>query len=279
MRILVLGATGNVGSAVVEAALADGHEVRAVSRSGNGLPAGADVYLGDLHDASTLTPALDGVDAMFTLAGYAGLAQTLTDAAGRGVARVVLLSSSSAPSGNRANAVAKYHIESEDSVRASGLDWTILQPNAFMSNALRWRRQILAGEAIREPFGDIALSIIDPADIAAVALQSLATPDHHGQSYRLSGPEALTAGDRAEILGAALRRKLTVVVASDEEAREGLPPAYADAFHEFYRGGLIDETTVHPTVLQLLKRPPNTFADWAAANREQFIGAQRPEQQ
>jgi uncharacterized protein YbjT (DUF2867 family) len=135
---------------------------------------------------------------------------------------------------------------------------------------LRWRPQILAGEAIREPFGDIALSVIDPADIAAVALLALTSDDHHERSYRLSGPEALTAAERATILGAELGRTLTVVVPSDEEAREGLPPEYADAFHEFYRDGLIDETTVHPTVSRLLGRPPVTFADWASVNRHRL---------
>ncbi|GAA1649848.1 NAD(P)H-binding protein [Actinoplanes couchii] len=270
MRILVLGATGNVGRALVEAALAGGHAVRAVSRSGQGLPVGADVRLGDLDDSSTLTSALDGVDAVFTLAGHAGMARTLADAKDRGVERVVLLSSSSAPSGNRNNAVARYHIESEDTVRASGLGWTMLQPNAFMSNALRWRPQIIAGDMIREPFGDVALSVVDPADIAAVALLSLITRDHQGRSYRLSGPEALTAADRAEILGRELGRKLSVTVLPDEEARDGLAPEYADAFHEFYRDGLIDETTVHPTVTHLLGRPPAAFADWVRTNRHLF---------
>jgi hypothetical protein len=61
-----------------------------------------------------------------------------------------------------------------------------------------------------------------------------------------------------------------VVVTTDEEAREGLPPAYVDAFHQFYRRGLIDETTVHPTVAQVLGRPPIAFADWVSANRDQF---------
>src|SRR5206468_3584805 len=143
MRIVVLGATGNVGRAVVAVALAEGHEVRAVSRTGRGLPEGAEVHIGDLNDASSLARAVDGVEAVFTLAGYNGLAATLADAARGGAKRVVLLSSSSAPSGNRDNAVARYHIESEDLVRASGLGWTMLQPNAFMSNALRWREQLL----------------------------------------------------------------------------------------------------------------------------------------
>ena len=264
MRILVLGATGNVGRAVVAAGLAGGHEVRAVSRSGRGLPEGADAYVGDLDDAASLTGALDGVDAMFTLAGYGGLGGMLADAARGGVRHVVLLSSSSASSGNRVNAVAKYHLESEDAVRASGLGWTVLRPNAFMSNALRWRDRVLADEVIREPYGDIALSVIDPADIAAVAVLALTTTGHEGRSYRLRGPAALTAAERAAILSDVLGRPVTVEVATDEEAREGLPPAYADAFHEFYRGGLIDETTVHPTVTRVLGRPPASFAEWAA---------------
>ncbi|MBU2666854.1 NAD(P)H-binding protein [Actinoplanes bogorensis] len=270
MRILVLGGTGNVGRAIVEAGLAEGHEVRAVSRSGRGLPPGAEAYVGDLDDASSLTKALDGVEAMFTPAGYGGLAETLQQAASGDTRRVVLLSSSSAPSGSRTNAVARYHLESEDAVRASGLGWTLLRPNAFMSNTLRWRDQIAAGDMVREPFGDVALSVIDPADIAAVALRALSTDEHDHQAYRLSGPEALTAQQRADILGAAIGRRLTVEVPSDEEAREGLPAQYADAFHEFYRGGLIDETTVHPTVEQLLGRPPATFADWVQRNTEKM---------
>ena len=270
MRILVLGATGNVGSAVVEAALAGGHTVRAVSRSGKGLPDGAEAYAGDLNDATTLTDATDGVDAVFTLAGYTGLTDTLAAAAQGGATRVVLLSSSSAPSGDRTNAVTRYHLEAEDTVRTSGLSWTILRPNAFASNALRWRDQIRAGEPVREPFGDVALSVIDPADIAAVGLLGLVTSDHDGRTYRLSGPVALTAAERADILGAALGRELTVVVPSDEEARQGVPPEYADAFHQFYREGAIDETTVHPTVGQVLGRPPATFADWVSGNLDKF---------
>jgi uncharacterized protein YbjT (DUF2867 family) len=265
MRILVLGATGNAGRAVVEAALADGHAVRAVSRSGKGLPDEAESVIGDLDDASTLAPALDGVDALFTLAGYRGLAGTLAAAGGK---QAVLLSSSSAPSGNRANAIAKYHLESEDILRASGRSWTILRPNAFMSNALRWAPQLQDGDEVREPFGDVPASVIDPADIAAVALRGMTGPG--GQTYRLSGPEALTAQQRADVLGAELGRTLTVVVPSDEEAREGMPPDYADVFHEFYREGLIDETTVHLTVEQVLGRPPRTFRDWVRANRDRF---------
>ncbi len=55
-----------------------------------------------------------------------------------GVQRVALLSSSAVPLGDTTNAVARYHIESEAAVKESGLGWTMLQPNGFMTNALQW---------------------------------------------------------------------------------------------------------------------------------------------
>jgi uncharacterized protein YbjT (DUF2867 family) len=274
MTILVLGATGNVGRAVVLAAVEAGHPVRAVVRRAGDLPDRVEPYVGDLDDAESLAGAFDGVDGLFTLAGYAGLAGTLELAGAAGVRRVVLLSSSAAPSGQRDNAVARYHLESEDTVRASGLGWTLLRPNAFMSNALRWLPELGRGDVVREPFGDVALSVTDPADIAAVAALALTTEDHLGQTYRLSGPQALTAAERIAILGRILGRDLRVVVPTDDQARAELsatmPAPYVDAFFEFYRGHLIDETTVQPAVAEVLGRPATTFEQWARANAAAF---------
>jgi len=104
MLIVVLGATGNVGAEVVAAATAAGHTVRAVSRSGGPSRAGVEHVVGDLGDATSYAAALDGADALFTLAGYAGLAGTLDALAPSGAA-VALLSSSAAPNGASASRV------------------------------------------------------------------------------------------------------------------------------------------------------------------------------
>jgi uncharacterized protein YbjT (DUF2867 family) len=273
MLIVVLGATGNVGSEVVTGAVAAGHSVRAVSRSGGTSSADVEHVAGDLNDAATIAPALDGADALFTLAGYAGLPATLAAARAAGVGRVALLSSSAAPSGSRTNAVARYNLESEDLVAASGLAATIVRPNAFASNALRWLPQLADGDIVREPFGDVALSVIDPADIAAVVLHGLAA-DVNAGVYRVSGPEALTAAQRLAVLGDVLGRPLREEPMTDAEIREQLtatmPQEYVDAFFEFYRGGLIDETTVQPDVERALGRPPVPFRTWVEANAGQF---------
>ncbi len=273
MLIVVLGSTGNVGREIVAAAVAAGHSVRAVSRSGGEASDGVEHVVGDMDDAATVAPALVGADALFTLAGYAGLADTLDAARGGSVGRVALLSSSAAPSGSRTNAVARYNLESEDLVAASGLAVTVVRPNAFASNALRWLPQLADGDVVREPFGDVALSVIDPADIAAVVLHGLSADEHAG-TYRVSGPEALTTAQRLAVLAEVTGRPLREEPMTDDEVRAQLtatmPPPYVEAFFEFYRGGLIDETSVQPGVEQALGRPPVPFRVWAEANAEAF---------
>ena len=186
----------------------------------------------------------------------------------------MLLSSSSAPSGDETNAVAKYHIESERIVRDSGLEWTMLQPNSFMANALQWVPQLASGDVVRGPFGSVAVAAVDPADVGAVAALALTEPGHAGQAYRLSGPEALLPEQQVAILGRVLDRDLRWEGWSDEQARTELesqmPTPYVDAFFSFFVDGLIDETTVQPTVPELLGRPARSFEAWARAHAEAF---------
>jgi uncharacterized protein YbjT (DUF2867 family) len=274
--ILVSGATGNAGGAVVRALIEVGEEVRALVRDAesSALPEGVEVVIGDLNKPETLEPHLGGVSAAFLLAGYDGLAETLANMRSAGVGRVVLLSSSAAPGGDMSNAVARYHILSERAVRDSGLAWTFIQPNSLMSNTLRWLPQLREGDVIHDAFGDVAVAMIDPADLAAVAVKALATEELEGQSLRLSGPEAIYPTDRVRVLSAALGRELRFAAWSNEQARKemsaAMPAAYVDAFFSFFVDGTIDETTVLPTVRRVLGREPRSFEQWVAANVDSF---------
>jgi uncharacterized protein YbjT (DUF2867 family) len=272
----VTGATGNAGGAVTRALAADQHEVRALVREGRdaALPPGVEAVVGDLNEPRTFAAALEGVRGIFLLSGYEGMSELLADARRAGVERIVLLSSSAAPGGDTANAVARYHILSERAVRESGVAWTFLQPNSLMTNTLQWIPQLRAGDVIRAPFADVAIATIDPADIGAVAVKALATDELEGRSLRLSGPEALYPADRARILGAALGRELRFEAQTNEDARAemsaAMPAEYVDAFFSFFVDGTIDETTVLPTVREVLDREPGSFASWAAANIDSF---------
>jgi uncharacterized protein YbjT (DUF2867 family) len=274
--ILVTGATGNAGGGIVNGLLELDADVRGLVREGSEskLPDGVEAAVGDLNDAESLRGPLEGVSAVFLLSGYDGLERSLELMRDGGVQRVVLLSSSSAPSGNLDNAVARYHILSERAVRESGIPWTFLQPNSFMSNALRWLPQLEQGDVIHAPFADIPISTIHPDDLGAVAARALTTADHEGQTYRLSGPEALRPAEQVAILAKFSGRDLRFEAQSNEDARaemeRAMPKAYVDAFFEFFIDGLIDETTVHPTVKEVTGRDPRTFEVWAEANADAF---------
>ena len=275
--ILVTGATGNVGDELVRALLAAGEPVRALIRHADDatrLPAGAEGVVGDLNRPETLAPALDGVRGIHLLSGYDDLPRLLALAREAGVERVTLQSSSSVPSGDMTNAVARYHILSEQAVRESRLEWTFLQPNSFMSNTLQWAEQLRQDDTVRERFAGVRVATIDPADIAAVAATALTQDGHAGRSYRLSGPESLLPADRVAILARVLGRELRFEAQPDDEARAemsaNMPAEYVDAFFSFFVDGTLDESRVLPTVQEVLGRPPHTFEQWARAHADAF---------
>lgn len=276
---LVTGASGNVGRELVRELAGKGVPLRALVRAGSpaardGLPPGAAAVAGDLNEPAGMRPALDGATGMFLLPGYADMPGLLAEASRAGVARVVLLSGSSAASGDLDNAITRYMGESEQAVRESGLSWTILRPMEFMSNALRWIPQLMAGDVIRAPFGHVSAAVTDPADIAAVAALALTTPGHEGHVWTLSGPESLTQSQRVAILGQVLHRSLRFEAQPDDEARaemeKTMPARYVEAFFRFYADGTLDESRVLPTVHALTGRPPRTFERWAAAHAASF---------
>lgn len=274
--ILVAGATGNAGGGVINGLLGLGADVRGLVRPGSEaeLPDGVEPAPADLNDAESLRGPLDQVSAVFLLSGYEGIDRSLELMRETGVERVVLLSSSGAPTGDLDNAVARYHILSERAVSESGLPWTFLRPNSFMSNAYRWLPQLEEGNVIHGPFGDVAISTIDPDDLGAVAARALTTDEHEGQIYRLSGPEALRPAEQVAILAKYAGRELSFEAQSNEEARaemEGqMPKEYVDAFFNFFVDGAIDETTVHPTVKQVTGREPRSFEQWAERHADAF---------
>lgn len=274
--ILVTGATGNVGGELVRALAGTGQPVRALVRAGRqpGFPAGVQPVAGDLNQPESMRPALAGTRALFLYPGYQDMAGMLAEARQAGVRRVVMLSGSSAASGDMSNAVSRYMIESEAAVRDSGLAWTMIRSFGFMSNTLQWVPQLRAGDVVRAPFAGVPVAMIDPFDIAAVAAAALTAPGHDGRVYTVSGPRALRPADRARILGEVLGRDLRFEAQPDDEARAemsaAMPAAYVDAFFDFYVKGTLDESRPQPDVAEVTGRPPRTFRQWAQAHAGLF---------
>lgn len=270
---LVIGATGNVGSELVQALAGDGQPVRALVRSPRDVP-GAEVVVGDLTRPGTWADALAGVRGMFLLPGYDGMTELLALASEAGVRHVALLSGGSAASGDLGNAVARYMIQSEQAVQDSGLAWTIVRSGAFMSNALRWLPQLSAGDVVRVPFPTVRVAPIDPYDIAAVVARALTTDGHEDVIYRVSGPQSFLPEEQVAVLATVLGRDLTCVGLTNDEARAemaaSMPQEYVDAFFSFYVDGTLDESRVLPTVEDVTGRAPRTFEQWARAHADAF---------
>jgi uncharacterized protein YbjT (DUF2867 family) len=227
--------------------------------------------IGDLNDAAGLD--FDGADGAFLLSGYddAGLVGAMKRG---GVRRVALLSSSAAPTGDLTNTVAAYHIRSERALQDSGLGWTFLRPNSFMTNTLSWAQPIRAGEPVVAPFASVPISTNDPRDVAAVAAVSLTTGAYDGVAHRITGPEPLLPADQVAILGELLGRELPFRAQPDDEARADMsarmPEPYVDAFFDFFVAGAVDETSVLPTVEEVTGRPARMFRAWAEENLAAF---------
>src|SRR5215213_3399090 len=134
-----MGATGNVGGAVVHGLVDRGEAVLAVTRREQEWPAGVTGVVADPMQAGSLDGAAASVDRAFVMSGYAAEPGLL--AALRG-AHVVLLSASSAGLGASDNPLARMHLDSERAVLGSGLPHTFLRPCSFQSNLLRWRDQL-----------------------------------------------------------------------------------------------------------------------------------------
>ena len=272
MDVLVMGATGNVGGALVNLLRTRHVRVHAISREARTWPDGVEGVVGDANDPASLAGAAAGMDGAFLMSGYAAEGQLLADL---GAGHAALLSSSSVPLADSGNAMAAYHRDSEEAVKASDAAWTIVRPCSMQSNVARWKDQIDADQVIRAPFGDIAVAMIDPADVAAVLATALTEAGHAGETYRVSGPETLTPAQQVAIVAEVLERKLRFQVVPDDEARATLPAqlgqAYADAQFDIFREHPQYESEIQPTVEQVLGRRPARLRAWLERNRARLL--------
>jgi uncharacterized protein YbjT (DUF2867 family) len=272
-KILVAGATGTVGSQLVNHLFQAGHHVRALTRNSAkaNFSAGVEVVTGDLTVPETLVPALEGATALHLINFNSGSdsydtlqtgAEIVELAKKAGVQRVTVLM------GGEKGSI-------EQAVEASDLCWTFIQPVEFMSNMLEWADSIRAEGVVREPFGKRLSAIVHEADIAAVAAAALVEEGHAGQTYTVTGPEALTPPQMLQLIGASIGQDLKFVELSEEQARQRWQEAgYPDEVIEFFVWAHGNTPpigyTVVPTVEQVTGRPPRTFAQWACEHVEVF---------
>jgi len=212
--ILIIGATGNVGKALVPQLLESGEPVRVLSRDARKL-AHLDPRIkrcvGDLDKPETLEPAFEGVARIFLVTFQTQQDIHVVKAAQRADSqRIVKLSTMEASKPHLK--VGKWHREREELIETSGLDWTFLRPGMFMTNSIEWWAETIKTRgAVYFPGGRGRVAPIDPRDVAAVAATALTQPGHSRRVYELTGPELLTIEDMAQIIGRVLGKTIKYV--------------------------------------------------------------------
>jgi uncharacterized protein YbjT (DUF2867 family) len=281
MIYLITGATGEVGSRVVERLLGRGDRPRIFVRDMEKARARygdrVDIAVGDLAQAKSLLAALEGVEALFLINSGPELASrdaaAATVAKIAGVKNLVKLSSMDSRQGVGTGV---WHAQGESAIRASGITFTFVQPAGFMSNALEWAASIKAEGIVRAPTGDGRIAFIHPDDIAAVATAALTTREYERESLPITGPKALSYAEMTAEIGAAVGKPLQFQPISDKQERHqmiesGCPSEIVDAHLSIYRAirqGRLAIVTDH--VDRILRQKPISFDRWVGENAAAF---------
>jgi uncharacterized protein YbjT (DUF2867 family) len=287
--ILVTGATGTVGNEVIKQLLAAKGQreediiVKAAARSANDdtfRNLGVQIAQLDYNKPDTLSTALRGVNKVFLLTPFQSNMVDLTlnlvnEAKNVGVKHIVKQSVLGADAEHEITPN-RLHRQAEKIIEESGIPFTFLRPNFFMQNFVTFYSHFIKTQgAFYVPAGDAKASFVDVRDIAAVAVQVLSGSSKNGETkhirkaYDITGGEALSYGQAAEILSKEIGKKVNYVNISDEDARKGMKDMGADEWTinsmiELFgitRAGYLSE--ISTAVEQVTGNKPITFSQFA----------------
>jgi uncharacterized protein YbjT (DUF2867 family) len=286
--VLVTGATGRVGRAVVGLLIDAGVPVRALTHRAEAaaaLPATVEVVTGDLTVPESLDAGLRGAGAVFLVwTAPPATAPAVVERVATYARRVVFLSSphqTPHPFFQQPNPMAVLHADIERLIAAAGLESTIIRPGMFASNPLFWwATAIRAGGAVRWPYGAAETAPVDDRDVAAVAARTLYQDGHAGGDYVLTGPESLSQAEQVSIIGEVLGRRIRFEELSPEEFRsetEGSwPRPVVDMLLAAWGATIGRPAFITSTVSDILGSAPRSFRQWVADHATAFMEGPAP---
>ncbi|MEU8607578.1 NAD(P)H-binding protein [Actinoplanes sp. NPDC048791] len=276
MTILVTGARGHVGAAVLNELVAAGAQVRASSRTprADDFPQDVEVVQADLADPATLPQALAGVRKVFLYAHPETAPEFAAAARRAGVEHVVLLSSYTVMAPDAAsNPIAARHLAVERALDEAGLTRTFVRPGYFATNSLRWQ-SIRHDRVLRTAFPEATTAPVHERDIAAVAARAL-LDDAGNAAYPVLGPGPVTIRDQvaavAEAIGEPVRVEEVDVETYRTDLLTQLPAPLVEMLLQ--AGGSVRQLPAEvavDAVPELLGRPALTFAEWARDHADDF---------
>jgi uncharacterized protein YbjT (DUF2867 family) len=246
--ILVVGATGRLGGLITRELLHHGTAVRMLVRTGSNydavVTAGAEAVIGDLKDRDSVRAACRGVNAVITTANaigrtgednlesvdHLGNANLFDAAAAEGISQFVFISALGADADHPMPLLRAKGL-TEQRLRASGMAWTVLQPNFYMDT---WIPAIVGGPALAgQPVtlvgdGQRQHSMIAMRDVVSYAIAALDHPEARGNTLPLGGPYPVTWHDVVAAFGHELGRDLPIQTLAPGESIPGLPAVVSE---------------------------------------------------
>ncbi|MFF3427584.1 SDR family oxidoreductase [Streptomyces sp. NPDC002602] len=279
MTVLVTGARGRIGRAVLDRLHAGGLAVRAASAEPAELavPAGVDTVELTLNRPETFAPALAGIRSVFLYPEPDGIHDLVEAAASAGVEHVVLLSSASvlAP-GADTDPLASHSLRVERALADAPFTVTLLRPDAFAGNALGWAHSIGRRQPVRLAHPDAALAPIHPDDIADIAVRALTGEDLAGRAITLTGPRSLTFREQLAVISDVIGRDVPVeeITRAEAEREMGrhMPAPVVGSLLDLWAAATVTPVALADTTETLLGTPARTFGQWARENAAAFTG-------
>lgn len=259
--IIIAGATGRVGSKLVESLLKAGEPVRVLTRNPQKAASlqavGASVVLGDFTQLNALNAALSGCDRLMdippnTLNQAEQEIQLFEAAKSAGIQHIVKLSTVKANPESNCHFF-KQHAIAEKYLKQSGVRFTILQSNSFMQNFLWFTPEIRTQGTFSLPMKEAKTAPVDIRDVVRVAHMVLTRMDGEGNIYNMTGLEMFPLKDIAEQLSASANKKITYINVSPCDFKQTLLQA---GLHKWYAEAIVASWQVasegHPTITNIV---------------------------
>lgn len=281
--ILITGASGSVGGAVLKTVVASGAQVSAMYLSeadARGTSTVARTVIADFANKESLRRAFKDVESLFLVCSPIPQlvefeSNAIEVAKESGVKHLVLNSSQGA--GTWMKSFPKWHTEAEHVLEQSGVPYSIVRPNSFMQNITAFFAQtIQTQDAFYSSMGKSRASFIDVQDIADVVAARLTSGKPENRAYELNGPEALSYYDVADRISRICGRTVRYVDIPMSEQKKamlsaGMPEWQAQALlelQEYYVQGNGGE--LNDDVQRITGRPPRNLDQFLAAHASAF---------
>ena len=232
--VLVTGATGTVSTALLgELRGKPGVKLRALVRDPAGAKAqalqedGIEVVAGDMEEPDTLTDAFEGVDVLWLLTPASALEPSMgsnaVSAARKAKVGHIVRNSAIKAGHDAPNRNGRLHALVEESVKASGIPWTILRPHYYMQNLLSSAASVASDRILYMNMGQARVGMIDGRDVGVFAAKVIEHPEQHaGKTYAPTGPELTTMAEAAEILSSVLGKRVNYVALPQDAAQQAM---------------------------------------------------------